>query len=901
MSIQRIAGTSGSMRSVPALVVTVLGLAALSGTSSAAAAGHPDGAAAAGAGHATAAGLISTVAGGVGGPGKAHSVALGSLCGATFGAGRLYLADAWSVREMNPQTTWLSTPAGTGTGPGTLGDGGPASRADVYTCGVGVDHSGNLVIGDQANDRVRVVAARTGTFYGQHMTARDIYTVAGDGTSGFSGDGGPATSAELAGPGGMAVDAAGNLVFADTGNGRIRVVAVKTGTFYGQHMTARDIYTVAGGGTHRLGTGGLATKARVSPDDVAVDAAGNLVIADTGNSRIRVVAVRTGTFYGQAMTAGHIYNVAGAGRGRRNDGGPATSAALLFPQAVTVDGTGNLVIADTDHSRIRVVAVKTGTFYGQAMTAGDIYTVAGSGTYGCKGRGGPATSGKFHHPTGVAVDGSGNLVITSFFCDRAWVAAAHTGTFYGKAMTAGDLYTIAGDGSIDSGDGGPATKAEISIARTFISNTTGVALDHSGNLAIADEGIGRVRLVAARTGTFYGRSMKAGHIYYVAGGGSGGDGSPGTSAELNEPAGVAMDAAGNLLIAAVGDQRIRVVAASTGTFYGQHMTAGDIYTIAGTGSLGYSGDGGPATSAQLNMLDGVAVDAAGNLLIADLGNERIRVVAASTGTFYGQAMTAGDIYTIAGNGTGGSGGDGGPATSAKLGDPAEVAADAAGNVVIADTDNQRIRVVAASTGTFYGQHMTAGDIYTIAGNGKAGFSGDGGPGTSAKLRYPVGVAVDSAGNPVIADTGKPADPGGGGQHRHVLRPAHDRRGHLHHRRQRQGRVLWRRRPSHERRTPFPNGGGSECRREHSDRRHGEQPDPDGDGLIVPGVGGLRCVHLEARDGPVKAAREPPVGPAEQLHDRWHQDHPDQGGVDQDGDGQAEAEHVEDVQRIADDK
>ncbi len=330
------------------------------------------------------------MAGGVGGPGKAHSVALGSLCGATFGAGRLYLADAWSVREMNPQTTWLSTPAGTGTGPGTLGDGGPASRADVYTCGVGVDHSGNLVIGDQANDRVRVVAARTGTFYGQHMTARDIYTVAGDGTSGFSGDGGPATSAELAGPGGMAVDAAGNLVFADTGNGRIRVVAVKTGTFYGQHMTARDIYTVAGGGTHRLGTGGLATKARVSPDDVAVDAAGNLVIADTGNSRIRVVAVRTGTFYGQAMTAGHIYNVAGDGRGRRNDGGPATSAALLFPQAVTVDGTGNLVIADTDHSRIRVVAVKTGTFYGQAMTAGDIYTVAGSGTYGCKGRGGPA-------------------------------------------------------------------------------------------------------------------------------------------------------------------------------------------------------------------------------------------------------------------------------------------------------------------------------------------------------------------------------------------------------------------------------------------------------------------------------------------------------------------------------
>jgi secreted PhoX family phosphatase len=193
-----------------------------------------------------------------------------------------------------------------------------------------------------------------------------------------------------------------------------------------------------------------------------------------------------------------------------------------------------------------------------------------------------------------------------------------------------------------------------------------------------------------------------------------------------------------------------VVAARTGTFYVQAMTAGDIYTVAGNGAVGFSGDGGPATSAKLNDPGGVAVDGAGNLLIADGGNGRIRLVAHKTGTFYGQAMTGGDIYTVAGGGTDGLG-DGGPASSAELG-PAGVAVDGAGNLVIADDGNGRIRVVAASTGTFYGQAMTGGDIYTVAGNGTGGFSGDGGPATSAELSQLGGVAVDGAGNLLIADT-----------------------------------------------------------------------------------------------------------------------------------------------------
>src|SRR6266568_1290272 len=698
---------------------------------------------------ASTAGVISTVAGGVGGPARATRVAL-APCGVSFGAGHLYIAASSVVRQVSPGTDRLTTPAGTAGDGGPLGDGRRATRASLSACGVTVDHSGNLVIADFLHQRIRVVAARTGTFYGQAMTARDIYTVAGDGRQGFSGDGGPATNAELNFPEGVAVDAAGNLLIAAVGNNRVRMVAARTGTFYGQPMTAGDIYTVAGDGTKAFsGDGGPATSAELSlPGGVAVDAAGNLLIADGGNNRVRVVAHKTGTFYGQPMTAGDIYTVAGDGNfGFSGDGGPATSAELSLPEGVAVDAAGSLLIADTGDARVRVVAARTGTFYGKAMTVGHIYTVAGTSTQGFSGDGGPATKAKLNFPTEVAVDAAGNLLIADFRNERVRVVAHKTGTFYGQPMTAGDIYTVAGDGTQGfSGDGGPATTAELS-------SPVGVAVDAAGNLLIADVFNERVRVVAASTGTFYGQAMTAGDIYTVAGDGNfgfSGDGGPATSAGLSGPEGVAVDAAGSLLIADTGDGRVRVVAARTGTFYGKAMTVGHIYTVAGTSTQGFSGDGGPATNAELSSPVGVAVDAAGNLLIADGGNERVRVAAAHDGTFYGQPMTAGDIYTVAGDGSSGFSGDGGPATSAGL-DPGRVTVDAAGNLLIADIFNRRVRVVAASTGTFYGQAMTAGDIYTVAGDGNFGFSGDGGPATSAELSRPEGVAVDATGNLLIAD------------------------------------------------------------------------------------------------------------------------------------------------------
>jgi hypothetical protein len=711
------------------------------------------------------AGTITTVAGGVGGPGLATTVSISFPCYVSYTGGKLYIGDE-SVRAVSTTTDQLTTPAGTGLGHGPLGDRKPATKARIDACGATVDHSGNLVIADRSDTRVRVVAASTGTFYGQSMTAGDIYTVAGIGTRGLSGDGGPATAAELDQVLDVQVDAAGNLVVTDSGRpafgGKpgfpavVRVVAASSGTFYGQSMTAGDIYTVAGATT--LGgpaagrgpaiTGGLATKAAFGPalGDVRLDSSGNLLIADASKNNVRVVPVASGTFYGQAMKAGNVYTVAGNGTaGFSGDGGQATSAELNQVSGVSADPAGNLLLADRVNNRIRVVAVASGTFYGRAMAAGDIYTVAGNGTAGFSGDRGPAAAASLNDPQSVTADGHGNLVISDSGNSRIRVVAVASGTFYRKSMTAGDIYTVAGEGKV-SARPVPALRAQI--------GPEGVAEDQSGNLLITDNE-GYLRVLASSSGTFYGQSMTAGDLYAIAGNGNfgfSGDGGPATEAEFGFAAGVAVDSAGNVLVADENNERVRVIAVHTGTSYGQAMTAGDIYTIAGDGDSGFSGDGGPATSASLSLPQGVAVDAAGNVLIADSEASRVRVVAEHTGTFYGQAMTAGHIYTIAGTSGSGSLGLGGPAISAHLSELNGVALDAAGNVLIGDTLQGRILVVAKASGTFYGQSMTAGDIYDVAGNGTNGFFGDGGPATAAELEFPDGAVADAAGNLLIADT-----------------------------------------------------------------------------------------------------------------------------------------------------
>ncbi len=311
-----------------------------------------------------------------------------------------------------------------------------------------------------------------------------------------------------------------------------------------------------------------------------------------------------------------------------------------------------------------------------------ITTVAGNGVQGYSGDGGPATSAQLNTATGVVVDSAGNIFIADKDNHRIRVAA---GT--------GIITTVAGSGTSGySGDGAAPTNARLN-------GPNGIALDSAGNLLIADSGNQRIRRVAAG----------AGIISTVAGSGtpgSSGDGGAATNAQLSSPEGIALDSAGNIFIADKDNDRIRRVAAGTGI----------ITTVA----------------AGLNYPRGIALDSAGNLFIADSGSHRIRRVAATTGI----------ITTVAG-GTQGYAGDGAPATNAQLNGPHGIAFDNAGNLFIADTDNHRIRRVAAGTGI----------ITTVAGSGTPGYAGDGGAASDARLASPSGVRVDSAGSVFIADTG----------------------------------------------------------------------------------------------------------------------------------------------------
>ena len=332
----------------------------------------------------------------------------------------------------------ISTVAGNGTA-GFSGDGGPATSASLHSpCGVVLDAAGNVYFTDYFNYRIRKIT-----------TGGVISTVAGNGTAAFSGDGGPATSASLNGPDGLALDAAGNLYFSDDVNERIRKVS-----------TAGIISTVAGSGaTGFSGDGGPAISASLhSPAGVAVDTAGNLYFADIENNRIRKVA-----------PSGIISTVAGNGTGGfSGDGGPATGASLDHPEGVAVDAVGNVYVADSEGCRIRKV-----------NTSGIITTAAGNGVFGYGGDGGPATSAQVGFPVGVALDNAGNMFIAE--SDPACVIR--------KVTTDGIISTIAGNGVCGFSGDGPATSVEV--------GAYGLAADGSGELFFAHQGANRIRKVSA--------------------------------------------------------------------------------------------------------------------------------------------------------------------------------------------------------------------------------------------------------------------------------------------------------------------------------------------------------------------------------------------------------------------
>jgi RHS repeat-associated protein len=688
------------------------------------------------------------------------------------GSGNVYIADSKGNRILevaaSNHTQWgismtqgdVYVIAGSPTGEVGSTDGKPAANTLLSDpVSVAMDDSGDLFIADYGNDRVMELTASASPWGDTPSPQADyVYRVAGiGGNRGVGKDGEPATSSDLDGPTGVYIGgkAAGNLYIADSLNNRIQMVPQINETNWGQTMTAYDVYTVAGsaaGTAGSSGNGGPATSALLdNPEDMTIDSSENLLIADTDNCRVQEVAHATGTQWGSiSMTAKDIYTVSGRNSASCTGGAnnkAATSSDLDYPIAVA-DPAGNLFIADTDSNVIKEVADSTGAQYGQSMTVGYVYAVVGNSIAGNGGNGGPALSAKLDAPEGVAVDSSGNIYVADTVNNQ--IREASSASPYDITDTAGNGFTLA-----NAGDNGPAVDSALS-------NPEGMTADAQGNLYVVDEGNDRVQEIAASNHTQFGMQMNAGYTYTVAGSpydvsGDSGNGVAATSELMNTPTFVAVDGTGDLYIADTVNNRIVEIAATTHTQYGIAMTAGDAYTVAGsvTGNAGDTGDGGPATSALLNQPLGIAIDKAGDLFIADSSNCRIQEVPATSGTQYGIVMTPGDMYTIAGSSTGafGSSGDGGPGTSALLRFPGGVAVDPAGDVYIADGDNNRIQELAAGPHTQWGQSMSAGDIYTVVGSaaGTAGNSGDGGPAASALLNEPFGIVTDSSGDLYLTD------------------------------------------------------------------------------------------------------------------------------------------------------
>ena len=547
-----------------------------------------------------------------------------------------------------------------------------------------------------ANTNARLISLFIVAFsiFSVPIKAQIITTVAGGTISGL-----PATAVSIGTPKGVAVDSNGNIYFSDYENSQLYMVATSgvLSTYAGSDIwgysgdggpatlasiwgptsiaigNAGNVYFVDQDShiLRKINTSGIITSLGASfttSAGIAADHSGNVFFIDDDDQIVIELKSTGGTItYAGSATLGPVYS---------GDGGQATDAGLEQPLGLAVDNTGNLFIACGNHVR-------------KVDTTGIITTVAGSTTAGFSGDGWPATMAELHGASNVAVGLHGSLYISD-----------QTNNRIRKIDSLGIIRTVVGTGVAGfGGDGGLATAALINAPES-------IAPDRYGNLILADLNNKRLRIVDT-----------SGIIKTIIGGGAVEDGWPATYASLNSPNGICSDAAGNIYIADYLDHRVRKVDLS-----------GIITTIAGTGISGYSGDGGPATMANLQKPNSVITDAAGNVYISDIGDERIRMVNA-----------AGIISTFAG---GGSGGDGIPATAANLNGPVGVTADGLGNIFIAESNHNCIRRVNSS-----------GIISTYAGNGTAGYSGDGASATDAELKNPTGIAFDESGNLIIADNG----------------------------------------------------------------------------------------------------------------------------------------------------
>ncbi len=553
--------------------------------------------------------------------------------------GELYIAVGWAHRVFKIDAAGvIHVVAGVGGGRTFLGDGGPALEAKLYyPTGITFDPSGNLVIADTFNGRVRRVDKTTG------IIETIVHLVPGGV------------------PTGVAYDGSGNLFIVDNSNHRVWKKDASTGNV--DPFTGTGVFGFAG-------DGGPAVSAQLAyPYHVAVDAAGVVYITDTSNKRIRRVdpggiitteillstpGVGAGPM-GIALSGSFLYFSESGGRVQRKDLTSGTVTMLAssgldfggFGGGLAVDSSGPLV-ADTGN--LRVVRVAAG-----------LPLVAGNGLFQSSGDGLPATQASLRYPADVALASDGDLLISELSIPDASIRRVDSAT----GIIGG--INVPGDPSY-------------------------IAVDSSDNLYFSDCSNDRVWKLVWATGV---TTAVAGNGNY----GFGGDGGPATAAMLACPLGVAIGAGGNLLIVDSDNQRVRRVDAVTGI----------ITTVAGTGVEGFAGDNGPAVGAQLLYPSDLEVDAAGSFYFIDSEGLRIRKVDA-----------AGIITTVAGNGSSGTAADGSLARLSPM-EPGAIGVDGAGNLYV--TEHHKIRRIDAATNV----------LSTIAGTGQFGFHGDGGPALLAKL------------------------------------------------------------------------------------------------------------------------------------------------------------------------
>jgi len=619
---------------------------------------------------------------------------------------------------------------------GYTGDGSLATGVAMNgPAGIAVDGSGHLYVADRDNHRVRVIDAQTGV----------ISTVSGSGRAGYSGDGSQATDARLNTPLDVFVDREGDLYIADTANNRIRRVNGKTGTIesiVGSGRIGQSFGSFGGDG----GQGSLALL-RV-PSAVFVDDDGNLLIADSGNNRIRRVEAETGI----------INTIAGVGTGGfGGDGGLATEARLSFPSGMFLDSDGHLFVADMRNHRIRKID-----------SAGIISTVAGSGNPGFSGDGGAALGADFNSPSNVHVDGGGHFYVADSGNNRIRrisYAGAPTVLTPGEFSVGSGLvppfvvtsWPVNGAVNIDptviekqgvsilfseainpdflqirieAGTSAMIWNATWSKGHSQLDLSISTRVDFGGSYTVFLSGIfdnygNSANDVSLRFDTRPSfPQIVQGTIRTIAGRGVpgfGGDGGPASEMMIHSPSNIFVDGDGNMYIVDTGNNRIRKVNASTGR----------TNTVAGNGAAKIAGSI-VATGARLDHPNGIFVSPNGKIYIADQENNQVQLVDA-TGT----------MTTVAGNGAAGYSGDGGAATSASLNGPSDVVLDNNGNLYISDKRNARVRMVDPS-----------GRISTVAGDGILGYSGDGGPAISAGLADLKGITVDASGDLYLADGGR---------------------------------------------------------------------------------------------------------------------------------------------------